>query len=193
MADLIQIRINTAQFDGVLRAIEAAGHNMAPAFRAIAMELVDLTEERLDAEGPGWPELAASTIAQREQDGHWPGKMLQVSGGLAASVGSEYGPAYALVGASKIYAAIQQLGGTVHHAERQGQVHFKQHKNGEVGTRFVKKGKANFVQDVTIGAHDTEIPARPYLPIDEAGNLLPEAEQAALEAVLDYLARSARP
>lgn len=191
MADTIDIRIESAAVQAVLRNLENAGHNMTPAYRVIAMELVSITEKRFADEGPGWPELSAATIGQRQREGHWPGKMLQVSGGLAASVGSDYGDHFALVGASKIYAAIQQLGGTVHHEARQGEVYFKQDKRtGEVGNRFVKKKHSNFAQSVNIGAHDTEIPARPYIPIDADGNLDHDAEQAVLETVLDYLARS---
>jgi phage virion morphogenesis protein len=188
MADLIDIKIDSSAVEAVLRNLETAGRDMAPAFRAVAMSLLSLTEKRFADEGPGWPEWSPAYAATREG-----GKMLQDTGQLAAAVDTDYGSHFALIGDSKIYAAIHQLGGTVHHEARSGTVYFKQKKNGEVGTKFVKKRKSNFAQDVSIGAHDTEMPARPYLPIDVDGNLDPDAEQAVLEDLIDHFERAAHP
>lgn len=107
----ITINIEASDLLAVLRNLEMAGHNMSPAFRTIATELVSQTEDAFGSGGPGWPGLAESTIEQRAKRGHWPGPILQVSGQLAASVDSAYGAHFAQVGAAKVYAAIQQLGG----------------------------------------------------------------------------------
>lgn len=59
-------------------------------------------------------------------------------------------------------AAVQEFGGSINIPERTQELEFKQNKNGDVGNKFVKKGKGNFVQTVTIPAHTITIPSRPY-------------------------------
>ena len=59
-------------------------------------------------------------------------------------------------------AAVQEWGGEIDVPARTQDLHFKQGKNGEVGNRFVKKNKADFVQTVTIPAHKIVIPPRPF-------------------------------
>jgi len=83
-----------------------------PVMREISGVLADAAEDQFAAEGkPDWQELAARTIARRKRQKTWPGRILQVSGGLAASVTTAYSRATASIGSNKIYAAIQQLGG----------------------------------------------------------------------------------
>ena len=85
---MITIQIDSRPLQNALANLELAGRDLRPALNAIAMELVSQTEANLAAEGrPKWQPLAASTIAQREKHGTWPGKILQVSsGGLAADI-----------------------------------------------------------------------------------------------------------
>lgn len=82
---------------------------------SVANELLSIAEgnfARESSDGTKWESLSDVTIARREKKGHWPGKKLQVStGGLAASVKPFSSAHEAGIGASKIYAAIQQLGG----------------------------------------------------------------------------------
>ncbi len=59
-------------------------------------------------------------------------------------------------------AAQNEYGGLVYQPARTQTLEFKQNKVGEVGNRFVKKGKGNFVQDVVIPAHAFYIPSRPF-------------------------------
>lgn len=59
-------------------------------------------------------------------------------------------------------AAVQEFGGSIAVPERTQELEFKQAKNGEVKNRFVKRGKGNFVQTVTIPAHIITIPMRSY-------------------------------
>ncbi|EIC83988.1 hypothetical protein [Serratia sp. M24T3] len=60
------------------------------------------------------------------------------------------------------YAAANEFGALVKVEARKSQVHFKQAADGSVGNRFVSREKSNFVQDVTIPAHNIIIPARPF-------------------------------
>lgn len=59
-------------------------------------------------------------------------------------------------------AAVQEFGSEIDVPARTQDLHFKQRKDGTVGNRFVKKGKANFVQAVTIPEHRIVIPPRPF-------------------------------
>ncbi|MGP2516376.1 hypothetical protein [Yersinia sp. 2545 StPb PI] len=60
-------------------------------------------------------------------------------------------------------AAVNEFGGSIDIPERTQDLEFNQNsRTGEVGRKFTKKGKGNFVQTVTIPAHTITIPPRPY-------------------------------
>ena len=59
-------------------------------------------------------------------------------------------------------AAVQEFGGSINIPERTQDLEFKQAKNGELNNRFVKRGKGNFIQKVTMPAHIITIPMRSY-------------------------------
>ena len=142
----------------------AAAPDGAPVELQVAVSLVDRAgaEANLAAEGrPKWQPLAASTIAQREKHGTWPGKILQVSsGGLAADISTEVGSTFVRVGSGKEYAAIHQLGGE---AGRGRKVHIP-------ARPFLP-----FTGE----------------PDSGSGKLQPEAEEAILDIVLGHLKRAA--
>jgi phage virion morphogenesis protein len=58
-----------------------------------------------------WQELSPVTIKQREKSGRWPGKKLQISGQLAASITYNVNGNSLEIGSNKVYAAIHQFGG----------------------------------------------------------------------------------
>ncbi len=60
-----------------------------------------------------------------------------------------------------LVAATHEFGGKIKIDERTQDLYF-QEKNGMVGNRFVKKGRSNFAQTVTIPAHVVLIPPRPF-------------------------------
>lgn len=113
------IKVSLVNHDKVMRSLNRLierSFDPSEAMRDIAGVLADVAEEAFEKEadpatGEKWKRLADATIAQRLKRGFWPGKMLQVSGGLASSVITESGRDFALVGSNKAYAAIQQLGG----------------------------------------------------------------------------------
>jgi len=114
MADMIEIKIDTAKLTAALKRLAAAGRDLTPAMRKAAGIMVDAVEENFGQEGrPRWKDLAKSTIKQREKEGTWPGKILQRSGGhgLAGSITRHYDATSAVVGSNLPYARIQQLGG----------------------------------------------------------------------------------
>jgi len=108
---MIRIDIDDREVLDALEALRRRVADMTPAMAGIAAELASQTEARFQAEGPGWPELSGRTILARSKSGHWPGKMLQRSGQLAASVQTEHGRDYVLISTANPYAAIHQFGG----------------------------------------------------------------------------------
>lgn len=96
------------------------------------------------------------------------GKTLRLSGRLWQSVTHRPSDDGVEVGVSPAYAAAHQFGAKI---ERQaGTVttfHGIDKRSGEISARFVKKGKAGFAQDHQHGPYVIELPARPFLGIDE--------------------------
>lgn len=56
--------------------------------------------------------------------------------------------------------ARHEFGAEVKREARKQTIYFKQNKDGTVKNRFVKKSKSNFSQEVDVGAHTYNIPAR---------------------------------
>lgn len=178
---MFEIKIDDKAVMSSLDRLAATAHNMSPVMRMISQELALQTEKNFAAEGrPKW-------LGIKPRKGREGGHILQDTGQLAASISHSHDSLSATVGSNKVYAAIHQLGGVTHHAARSQYAYFKMNKNGEVGNRFVKKGKSNFKQGITIGAHDVTMPARPFLPVDAQGQLQPEASENILGLVNDYL------
>lgn len=113
---MFEIKIESQAVTSALERMARAGTNMSPLMRSISVELLSHTEANFEAEGrPKWFGLKPSTISMRTKRGTWPGRMLQVStGGLAPSVANSVSSdaTSATIGSNKVYAAMQQLGGT---------------------------------------------------------------------------------
>lgn len=109
---MIRAVIDDSRLNALLADIRRKAGNLGPALIAIAGELMDSTAENFDKEGrPRWPGLAESTKKARAKKGKWPGKMLQVSGQLAASISRRVTEDSAIVGTNKAYAGVHQFGG----------------------------------------------------------------------------------
>jgi len=145
------------------------GRDMTPLMQRISGILGSGIERNFEAEGrPKWPDLAESTKKARARRGKWPGQILQVSGHLATSVQEFFSPTRAGAGTNKIYAAIQNFGGTIIQHPRSQKVYFRANeKTGEIGNRFVRKSKSNYSQWATSGERRITIPARPFAQITE--------------------------
>lgn len=123
--------------------------------------LVTSTHERFTQavapDGTPWAPLAPRTLKRKRGPG-----ILRESLHLMGSMRYQLDGGDLLFGTNVPYARIHQLGGIIKHRARKGTVYF--HRQGDdVGHRFVPRKRSNFAQDVTIGAHETEMPARPFL------------------------------
>lgn len=109
----LKITVDAARAQAMIdRALSQATHT-EPMMNSIAVELLSLTEEAFASEGSPnqWQSLASATIHNREKKGQWPGKVLQVSGALAASIQPFHNNNEAGLSSNKPYAAIHQFGG----------------------------------------------------------------------------------
>lgn len=111
---MYEIEVKIQSLEAGLTRLAGLGQNMTPLTRDIAEILkggVDraFADEEDPATGEKWHPLSPATLARRAKAGHT-GAILQVSGELAASIQTEYGPHFAAVGTNKVYAATHQRG-----------------------------------------------------------------------------------
>lgn len=150
--DSFRVQVNDRPVLEALGGLLDRLQDMTPAMRHIAEGLRTEVEENFLREGrPEWLALAPSTVAARVKAGGGAHPILQVTGGLAASVELFYSATEAGVGTNKVYGAIHQFGGQAGRGRR------------------------------------TTIPARPFLPVNAAGELQPEAARSVLDAIQDFL------
>lgn len=137
--------------------------NREPIMRELAAAMADAVEENFARQGrPEW--MGWSRRYARQRHG---GKILQKSGRLAKSITQYSTNDEAVVGTNVKYARIHQEGGEINIAARSQQAYYRQHKNGSVGNRFVRKSRSNFSQWNTIGEYKITMPARPFLHLTE--------------------------
>lgn len=113
MADF-EVEIDDRALRATLDRLLDRVRDATPAMEDIARALRNHTEDAFENErspfGPAWDDLSDVTKAIRAKDGHWPGPILQVTGGLAGSISSAAGADWASIGAGKVYAATHQFG-----------------------------------------------------------------------------------
>ncbi len=109
---MIESRLDYAP---VLRAARRAASEMQdkrPLTRSIAGIMFRAVEDNFAEEGrPRWKDLTPGTKLSRYKQGTWPGRILQRSGRLAASIVQSYTSNQAVVGTNAVYGRIQHLGG----------------------------------------------------------------------------------
>ena len=161
---MLEISLDDGDLQRGLGQLLRNARHPRPMMRAIAAELLSITEDNFENENWGGQIPWKPT--------HRGGKILQKSGQLAASIHTASGSNFARIGTNKPYAAIHQFGGTIE-AKNKPYLVFKV---GD-GFRRVKQVK---------------IPARPYLPISKGGTLQAGAESRLLDVALDALAKGVR-
>lgn len=202
---MIIVQINAGVAEAKLGALARQLEKPRSLFQAIAQLLEHETESNFETQGrPSWVPLAASTVKARAKrnSGGSVIQILQDRGILAASVSSDYGDDFALVGANTPYAAIHQLGGTINRAPYSTKVRLRTDAKGDLLRQGANSKLAVFAKDShkqvreswhEVGAYAIKIPARPYLPFKgsaESGILQPETERKVLDLVSKMLGDS---
>ena len=164
----------------VLARIDEAMGNTAPLLARIGEYLQDATRDRFKTQsgpdGSAWQALQPRYQRRKKQNKD---KILTLRGHLRGQIHWQPdGDDAVLVGTNSKYGGIHQKGGTIQKPARQSTVHFGA---GKAKHLFVKKKKAKRSLQVSIGAHQVNMPARPYLGVN-AG----DQEQIRLR-VLDWL------
>ena len=134
--------------------------NRRPMMQGIAAELLSMTEDNFERESWG---------NEPWQPTHRGGKILQLSGQLAASIHTLATNQSAQIGTNKIYAAIHHIGGDIHA------------KNAPY--LMIPLGNGRFARKTSV-----TIPARPYLPINGNGALQSDGKSRILDVARDALA-----
>jgi len=110
-----------SEIDGLAKLVEQAKLSSADRvqlLKNIGVEVESQTQERFDTQrdpdGNPWKELAQKTRDYYSRSGKGGGSLLVQEGGLRDSVTSEVADSWSvIVGATKVYAAIHQLGGEI--------------------------------------------------------------------------------
>lgn len=114
----LQMTIDDKVVRDAIAALVAAAVDLKAPFEEIGASLVTSTQQRFEDEetpaGEAWPELAESTQARKVAKGTLRGKdhILRVQGDLYRSITYLATATQAEVGTNRVYAALQQLGGT---------------------------------------------------------------------------------
>jgi phage virion morphogenesis protein len=202
----IQITLdsNDRQITAALRLVAREGADLKPVFRGIGEYLRESTQLRIDAGGPApdgqaWAELSPATLARKKGPG-----ILRESGQLRDTIGWQLIPDGVAVGSPKVYAAIHQFGGAIHHAAQSRKVRFRLDARGElltqqaigVGPKRMRNAGQMLVfagsrhkraveRWVSHEEHDVTIPARPFLGVSaEDGQVILEKVKARLRQVI---------
>ena len=165
----------------LLGRLDAGARDLTEPFTDFGEHLLNSHRERWarqeSPDGTPWAPLDPKYQARKNAD-----KILVLEGILRDTLHYEAGPGELLFGTNAPYGAIHQFGGDIPHAARSQQAYFRLDKrSGTVGNKFVKKSRSNFAQWVTIGAHTTHIPARPWLGLTD------EDERELLAILGDFL------
>ena len=169
----VQITIDDTEVNAMLARVGKAGVDTQPLMEEIAGAMLLSTQRRFETQtgpdGAPWQRLSPRTAARRlNRKGTRRGfaNILRVSNRLYDSITGEASATEAAVGSNVTYAAAHQFGAEIEKPERQATVihEIKGRKGEERLGRFAKRNRKRAIErNVTIGAHTTTIPARPYL------------------------------
>lgn len=159
------VRLNLDGQDEATAAFAALGDRAQSArgmYENIGMSLVTSTLHRFETgtgpDGSPWPP-SLRVLAHG-------GKTLVETARLMRSITYQAADRSVEVGTNVLYAAIHQLGGSIDMPARQQTVHFKTSKRtGQ--TRFSKAKGADRSETFAVKSHVINMPARPFLGIDD--------------------------
>lgn len=184
---MIKIEIQDRSVLDAFNRLLAATGDPSPAMKKIAGILHDRTMQNfVDQSGPSgkWEKFK-----HPPKDGH---PLLRDTGRLAASITTASGADFAQIGTNTVYAAIHQFGGKIgkaaqsrqvrHRTDAKGNLLRSEHLGGK-GLIFAKNSDKRAVgRWFEQGAHEIDIPARPFLPF--LGNQVQEGVEAEVLGIL---------
>ncbi|MEM5788998.1 MAG: phage virion morphogenesis protein [Syntrophobacteraceae bacterium] len=163
---LIEAKISDGGIQRQLADIQSRLGNLRPAWALIGQIVLESVQrnfrERRAPDGTPWKPVSAAYARAKAKKGHSPDNILVLRNRLLRSINAKPGSDHVEVGTNVVYAAIHQFGGSINKKASARTVYFK---IGKGKSRFSKKAKANFAQDVNIGAHTINMPARTFLGI----------------------------
>lgn len=148
-----------------LARIDSAMDNTAPLLARIGEYLQDSSRDRFKSQsgpdGTAWQPLQPRYQRRKKQNKD---KILTLRGYLHGQIHWQPdGDDAVRVGSNSKYGAIHQFGGTIQKPARKSTVHFGA---GKAKHLFVKRKKAKRSMQVSIGAHQVNMPARPFLGVN---------------------------
>ena len=162
----ITVDVEDESLRSALRRLTARVDDLKPVMDEIGSSLVastiDRFERETDPDGKPWK---PSRRAQREG-----GQTLTDKGRLRASITHRADRDGVDVGTNVVYAAIHQFGGTVKRQARRQTLAFNKKGGGFASRKSTRRRRAGFVAIAfaEIGAHEVDMPARPFLGVNEA-------------------------
>ncbi|EPJ5820901.1 phage virion morphogenesis protein [Pluralibacter gergoviae] len=198
MATSIKFTVDSRELDKQLQQLGSTIRKPRAIMQEVAETLHAQSMKMFEEEGfpaKSWPSLKPSTMRARSRSGHWPGKILQVTGRLASSVQTGAGDDFAQIGSNLVYAPIQHLGGTI---KRQGQVRLRTDKKGNLRRQekhpnlavFAKRSHKQAVARAV--NYSIVIRPRPFLPVTENNQLTPPAFEAVMVVLSNALMNGAK-
>lgn len=160
-----KIEFDVTDFERSLGELISKYEHRAPLMRMLAADMEDAVQENFAQQGrPKWMGWKSNSYWAKRRGG----MILQLSGRLASSIVQYSDNDAATVGTNVIYAGIHQSGGKINIPARSQQAYYKQHTDGSVGNRFVKKSQSNYSEWNTLPAYTINMPARPFLHLTES-------------------------
>lgn len=108
---MLEISLDEKQLHEGLSQLLKNATNTRPMMRAIATEMVSMTEDNFENENWGGQKWEGEDDGKSKRAIAEGGKTLQLTGQLAASISTQVGNDFARIGSNKPYAAIHHLGG----------------------------------------------------------------------------------
>lgn len=161
---MIKIKVADKELLDGVKKLSSKASNMSTLMSKVGGIMANAVEENFEKEGkPKWKSLADATIKARIRKKRWPGKILQQTGQLVASIQTQHSQSIAVVGTNKAYAPLHQFGFA-------GDINVKSHtrrlKEKKKPKKKDKKGKQESKSDsITVKAHKRymSVPPRPFL------------------------------
>ncbi|OHD21730.1 MAG: hypothetical protein A2Y38_14435 [Spirochaetes bacterium GWB1_59_5] len=185
---MVTITIKADEVQKLLGQAVAAAKDCSPVFRVVATRLKQDIARNFMTGGAYWPGPAWKPARRG-------GRTLVDTATLRNSMHTASGARWAAVGTDVKYAAIHQFGGvikaknsiTIYPKKPDGRLAFK--VGGQ--TVFAKKVTQTLLRwkigDKWVAKPQVTIPARPFLPVDSAGNLSPSTTQFIIEKFTKHI------